>query len=163
MYNVKNYPISSFNQYACLKPNALMAIITLYLLKPFLIAASSVVYKGDSSSLINLFYTNKLTISLEAAATIPVFFLLFAWTRRAPGATKLVQYIWRNGKILIITTAFLQLCVTSSPLWLPVRSIMTRSSWLQLLLYISIIITTILSTYMRDCFADFPEYNQEDI
>jgi hypothetical protein len=99
---MKNYPISSFNQYACLKPNALMAMVTLYLLKPFLIAASSVVYKGDSSSLINIFYTNKLTISLEAVATLPVFFLLFAWTRRAPGATKwvvsrqLLCPVWRQ-------------------------------------------------------------------
>lgn len=160
---MKNYPISSFNKYICLKPNALMLIITLYLLKPFLITASSVIYKGNSSSLISIFYTNKLILSLEATAAIPVIFLLIALSRRAPGAGKKIQYLWMNGKTLIITTAFLQLCITSSPLWFSTNNIMTRTNWIQLFLYVSIIIITIFSAYMRDCFSDFPKHNQEEI
>ena len=160
---MKSYPISSFNKYVCLKPNALMAIITLYLLKPFLLTVSSVIYKGDSNSLINIFYTNKLIMSLEAAAAIPVIFLLIALSRRAPGAGKMIHYLWMNGKTLIITTAFLQLCINSSPLWFSINNIMTRTSWIQLLLYVSIIIITIFSAYMRDCFSDFPKHSQENI
>ena len=159
MYKNKNYSISSFNKYICLKPNALMAIITLYLLKPFLITASSVVYKGNSSSLIGIFYSNKLIMSLEAAAAIPVILLLIALSRRAPDASKMIQYLWNNGKILIITTAFLQLCITSSPLWFSVNNIMTRTSWVQLFLYASIITSTICSAYMRDCFSDCPQHD----
>lgn len=160
---MKNYPISSFNKYICLKPNVLMAMITLYLLKPFLITASSVIYKGDSNSLIYIFYPNKLIISLEAASAIPVILLVFALSRRAPGASNIIKYIWRNGKTLIITTAFFQLCITSSPLWMSVSNIMTLTSWLQVFLYVLIITTTLFSTYMRDCFADFPQSNQENI
>ena len=140
-----------------------MAFITLFLLKPFLIAASSIIYKGDSNSLMNIFYTSKLIMSLEAAAAIPVLFLLYAWSKRMPDASRMVQYLWLNGKALIITTAFLQLCITSSPLWLSIDdNIMAHSSWIQLLLYILIILITIISTYMRYCFSDFPEQNKKD-
>jgi len=160
---MKKHPISSYNKHLCLKANGLMAIITVYLLKPYLIAAASVIYKGDSNALINIFYSNKLIISLEAAAAVPVIFLLFAWVRRNPDATKMIRYLCRNGKILIMTTAFLQLCITSSPLWLPINNVMTHISWIQLLLFLSIIIITALSTYMKDCFSDFPEHNQDDM
>ena len=157
---MKKYPISSFDKYLCIKPNALMVIITLYLLKAFVITASTLVYKGDSNHLTNLFYTNKMAMSLEAATTIPVLFLLFSWYKRTPDASRMVRTIWRNGKILIMTTALLQLCIISSPLWLTTSNIMTRSSWIQLFLYISIILITSISTYFRDCFSDFPEHNQ---
>lgn len=159
---MKRYPISKYNKYICLKANAVMAVIALYLLKPYLIAAASVIYRGHNSAL-NVFYPDKLIASFEAFAAIPMIFLLYAWTRRAPDATKMIQYICRKGKILIMTTAFLQLCATSIPLWLPVNYVMTRSSWVQLSLCILIIIITAFSTYMRDCFADFPEHHQDDI
>ena len=140
-----------------------MIIITLFLLKPYIIGLASVAYRRDRNALIDIFYTDKLIISFEAIATIPLLFLIYAWIRRAPAATQIIKNIWKNGKQLIMATAFLQLCVTSSPLWLPIDSVMTRTSWIQLLLYLLVLIITPLSAYMRECFADFPEINQESI
>lgn len=159
---MKKYAISNYNKHICLKANGLMTVISLYLLKPYLIAAASVVYRGSNSAL-DTFYPNKLIVSLEAAAAIPVIFLVFAWARRAPGAAKIIKYLCRNGKTLIMTTAFLQLCITSSPLWPQIDNTMTRLGWIQLLLLLLIIVVTALSTYMRDCFSDFPEPDHDDI
>ena len=140
-----------------------MILISLYLLKPYIIAVASVAYRKDRNAIINIFYPDKLIISFEAAAAIPLLILVYAWIRKNHHATQTIKNIWKNGKQLIMATAFLQLCVASSPLWLATDITMTRSSWIQLLLYLLIIIITPLSTYMRDCFADFPENNQDDI
>ena len=151
------YQISSYNKHACLKPNDLMLIVGLYLLKPYIIAAASVTYRKDRSAIANIFYADKIIISYEAAAAIPLLFLIYAWTRRTPTATPLVKNIWRNGKKLIMTTAFLQLCVASLPLWLLTEISMTRISWVQLFLYVLVLFVSYFSTYMEDCFNDFPE------
>lgn len=123
--------------------------------------AASIVYRGNNS-VIDALYPNKLIVSLEAAAAIPVIFLLYAWVKRVPDATRMVRILCDNGKILIVTTATLQLGATLSSLWLPTNAVMTRASWVQLIIYLLIITTTIFSTYMRDCFADFPEHHQDD-
>ena len=157
---MNKYPISSYNKYICLKASSLMVLISLYLIKPYIIASASVVYKGSNSPL-DVFYPNRLIVSLEAAAAIPVLILLYAWTRRAPDASNMIKNICKNGKSLIITTASLQLCVSSSPLWLSTNGTMTRIAWIQALLYLLIILITALSIYMRDCFADFPESKQD--
>ena len=160
---MKKYPISSYNKHACLKMNGLMIVITLYFLKPYLIIAASIIYKGRSGALINAFYSNKLFMTLEAVAAIPVILLLIAWSKRVPDATNVVKYLCRNGKMLMLLTASLQLCITSSPLWLPVNNAMTRTSWIQLILYLLVILTLVFSRYMKDCFADFPEKNQDEL
>lgn len=156
------YPISNYNKYVCLKADSLMLIITLYLLKPYILEVISIANRKDRSAIINMFYAEKLFLSLEAAAAIPLLFLVYAWTRRVPGASKLTQKIWSKGKYLIIVTAFLQLCITSSPLWLPIDNSMTPTSWIQSFLYLSIMIITPLSRYMKDCFSDFPELSQNN-
>lgn len=159
---MKKYNISNYNKHICLKANGLMIVIILYLLKPYLMLAASIVYRGNNS-VIDALYPNKIIVSLEAAAAIPVIFLLFAWLKRAPDATRMVRILCKNGKILIIATALLQMGAISSPLWLPSSAVMTRASWVQLIIYLLIITATTFSTYMRDCFADFPEHHQDDI
>lgn len=151
------HQISSYNKYACLKANDIMIIIGLYLLKPYIIAAASFTFRKDRSAIMNIFYTDQRIISFEAAAAIPLLFLIYAWTRRTPTASKLVRKTWKNGKELIIATAFLQLCVTSFSLWFLSENSMTRFNWLQLFLYTLAIFSAYFSTYMRDCFDDFPE------
>ena len=159
---MKKHPISSYNKYICLKADGVMAIFCLYLIKPFIIAASSAISAGKISA-IDVLYPGKLFISLEAAAAIPVLLLLYAWSRRAPGASETIKLLCRKGKSLIITTAFLQFCIISSPLWLPLNNTMTNIDWIQVFLYLLIILTTIFSIYMKDCFADFPESDQDKV
>ena len=150
------YPISSYNKYVCLKANDLMIIISLYLLKPFIVAIASITYRKDRSAIINMIYPEKIFISFEAAATIPLLFLIYAWTRRAPGASQLTKKIWSNGKKLIIMTAFLQLSATSILTFLWTDSKLTYISWIQIILYLAVIAATYVSRYMTDCFCDFP-------
>lgn len=123
--------------------------------------AASIVYRGNNS-ILDVVYPNKLIVSLEAVAALPVIFLLYAWIKRVPDASRLIRTLCNNGKILIIATALLQLGATSSPLWLPINAVMTRTGWIQLFIYFLIITITIFSTYMRDCFADFPEHHDDD-
>ena len=156
------HPISSYNKYICLKVNGLMIAISIYLLKPYIIEIASIANRKDRSELVNLFYADKLQLSLEAAAAIPFLFLVYAWTRRTPGASETVQKIWSKGKSLILTVAFLQLCVISSPLWLQLDTSMSKLSWIQSFIYILVIAVTYYSTYMRDCFADFPESDKKE-
>jgi len=151
---MKKYPISSYNKHICLKANELMLLISSYLLKPYIIAVASIAYMKDRNAIINIFYPDKLIVSFEAIAAIPLLFLIYAWIRKNNNATPMVKKTWKNGKYLIETTAILQLCVTSSPLWLKSELTMTYSSWIQVSLYILIIFITPLSSYMRDCFAE---------
>jgi len=157
---MNKYPISSYNKYICLKANGLMITVGLYLLKPYILALVSLTNRKDRTAIIDLFYPDKINVSFEAAASIPFLFLVYALTRRSPSASQIVQKIWRNGKQLIMATAFLQLCVTSAPLWLLVDNKMTLISWAQLSIYLLILVITPLSTYMKDCFSDFPEENK---
>ena len=160
---MEKYPISSYNKYVCLKPNALILMICLFLLRPYALEILSIANIKDRSALINMFYTDKLLLSFEAAAAIPIIFLVYAWTRRSPDASEFTKKIWRYGKQLIMATTCLQLCIVSSPLWLQIESHMTRFSWVQLLICLSILLITPFSRYMRDCFADFPESDQGDV
>ena len=138
-----------------------MLLISLFLLKPYIIAIASIAYIKDRSAIINLFYTDKIFISLEAMTAIPLLILIYAWTRREPGASNTIKNIWHRGKLLIITSATLMFCVTSSPLWLPTENRITNIDIIYLVLYTLVIIITYFSRYMMDCFADFPVNNDE--
>ena len=157
---MNKYPISSYNKYVSLKVDGIMLIIGLYLFKPYFLAIVSIAYRKDRSAIIHMFYPDELLVTFEAVAAIPMLFLVYAWSRRNPEATPMVKNIWNRGKELIIMTAFFQLCVTTSSLWLPIDHVMTRTDWVQVMICLSIIIITPFSTYMRDCFADFPEKDQ---
>ena len=133
-----------------------MLAISLFLLKPYIIAIASVAYRKDRSAIVELFYSDKMFISLEAAAAIPLLFLVYAWTRRSPDASSFTRKIWHIGKLLIITTAVLQLSITVSPIFLSGLAAMTKIAWAKLVLYIAVIVATWFSRYMADCFADFP-------
>ncbi|MFK5947573.1 MAG: DUF2919 family protein [Methylococcales bacterium] len=154
---MNKYPISSYNKYICLKANDLMVLITLYLLKPYIIALASITYRKDKTAIIHLFYPDSIFIFLEMFATIPLLILIYAWTRRVPRASNKIKLTWINGKKLIISTAFFQACILSSPLWFPSSEAMTNTHGLLLILNIIIMIIVFFSKYMDDCFADFPE------
>jgi peptidoglycan biosynthesis protein MviN/MurJ (putative lipid II flippase) len=138
-------------------------MIFVFLMKPFLLALFSIVNRKDRSAIINMFYPDKIILSSEALAAIPVFFLMLAWLKRSSDALDKYRVIWKNGKRIIIGTAILQLLVTTSPFWLLVDADMTRYSWAQAAIYVFVIMYTIFSTYMTDCFDDFPEPAEDSV
>ena len=158
---MKKYSIENYNKHVCLKVNGLMLLISLYLLKPFIIAAATIVYRGEGIELRAIFYPDKMIISFEAAAAIPLLFLIYAWIKKNHHSTQMIKTIWNNGRQLIMITAFLQLCAVSTPLWPGKEINMTNSSWGQLVVFLLILVVTPFSGYMKDCFADFPEQHDK--
>ena len=160
----KQYSISSYDKNVCLKINAMMWLIFMFILKPYVIALFTVlntIFSATSSSsnmgqLMNMFYPDKGTMLLNIIAGIPVIFLLYAWLRRKPESPKYIKFIWSSGRNLIAISVILNVCIIISPqLFGAVSNIMT-SAWVQLFINVIIVIILYSSSYTKDCFADFP-------
>lgn len=154
---MSKYPISSYNKHVCLKVNESMLMVFIFLMKPYILSLFSVVNRKDRMAIINMFYPDRIILSLEALTAVPVVLLMIAWVKRSPGAADKFRVIWKNGKKIILVTAILQLLITTSPFWLLSDVKMTLYSWGQAAAYVLIIVFTAYSTYMADCFDEFPE------
>lgn len=160
----KKYAISSYDKNVCLKLNGMMWLIFLFILKPYVIALSTVansLFSITSSSnrmpLITMFYPDKGTMLLNIIAGAPVVFLIFAWFKKKPDSPEFIRFIWKNGRNLIAISAILNVCIIISPLLFGAESNIMTSAWVQLLISVLIVIIVYNSSYIKDCFLDFPE------
>lgn len=156
--HMKNkYPISSYNKYICLKMNATMWFILLFILKPYLIIIMSIANFRKPMNLIEMVYPERLTMALTALAAIPVGFLLYAWSRREPDASDTVKNIWHKGFLLLTVTTVLNAVFIFIPFLLERTSKIFIIDWVQFAACLLILITLYRNSYIKDCFADFPE------
>jgi len=157
------YSIEKYDKYLSLKFSPVMWLIVLFLLRPYIIFFASIANRSDRMMLINLFYSDKLPLSLGAFAGIPAALLVYAWTRRRPGAPDFVKRLWHKGRILLSVSALLNGAIVFVPLWLGVGHRITAYGWGQLAASLLILVVVYRSRYMRDCFADFPEGEDADV
>ena len=154
----KGYPISSYDKNLCLKPNITMWLIAAFLLRPYVVSALSLVNKRDRMELINIFYSDKLALSLGAFAGIPAALLVYAWLKRSPEASGFIRRLWENGRVLLASSAILSAgIILFIPYLLETIHHVTVYDWAQLLISVAIVLILYTSSYIKDCFADFPD------
>ncbi len=158
----RHYDISRYDKNLCLKPSISMWLISLFLLRPYLVLVLSVVNRKDRMALIELVYPDRLGMSLGALAGIPAAILVYAWLRRAPGATGFVRKAWLRGRMLLTISALGNLALVSAPLWTGRHHVMSVTGWIQTGILLVILFVLYASPYIRDCFADFPEQAEPD-
>ncbi len=153
----KPYSIASYDKHLSLKVNGVMWLMFAFLLRPYVVGLMSVVNRRDQTQLINMVYSDHISMSLSAFSGIPVLLLVYAWVRRSPGASSLVKKIWGNGVILVAGSAVLNAAIILSPLLFETMRKISVYGWGQLFICVVIIFTVYTNQYVRDCFADFPE------
>lgn len=160
----KKYSFSHYDKNICLKLNAIMWLIILFILKPYVIALFTMLntlFTVTSSSnrmqLITMFYPDRGAMLLNIVAGIPVVLLMYAWIRRKPDSPEFIKFIWRRGRSLIAISAILNVCIIITPQLTGAVSTIMTSAWVQLLINVLIVVLVYSSSYIKDCFLDFPE------
>jgi len=156
------YPFTAYDKYMSLKLDSNMWFIIVYFLRPFILKVSTIQMgrgaKSDSvSGLKDLVYPNDFGFFLAFVATIPVLLLIFAYAKRKPGASELVQSLWRNGRNLLVAAAVLNIIVIFIPFLANITHSINVYGWGQLALAVAIIVYLYSSKRVTDTFADFPE------
>jgi len=156
------YPFSAYDKYMSLKLDSNMWFIIVYFLRPFILKVSTIQMgrgaKSDSvSGLKNLFYPDDFGFFLAFIATIPVLLLIFAYAKRKPDASELVQLLWRNGRNLLVLAAITNIIVIFIPYAANISHSINIYGWGQLALAAAILIYLYSSERVTDTFADFPE------
>jgi len=157
----KFHPISSYDKYVSLKVSRTMWLTIIFLLRPYLILFASVTNRKDKMLLINIFYSDRLAMSLAAVAGIPAALLVYAWVKRNPDASSFVRQVWKRGRLLLVISAALSAFVVFVPLWLGTVHKVTEYGWGQFFISLLIVIVVYRSQYIKDCFSDWPEKQEE--
>ena len=161
------YPFAAYDKYMSLKLDSNLWFIIVYFLHPYILKASTFQMgrgaKSDSvSGLKNLVYPDDFGFFLAFVATIPVLLLIFAYAKRKPGASELVQSLWRNGRNLLAAAAVLNIIVVFIPFLANITHSINIYGWGQLALAVAIIIYLYSSKRVTDTFADFPEETETE-
>jgi hypothetical protein len=86
-----------------------------------------------------------------------VLFFIYAWSRRSPGGSTLVRYIWRNGSMFLILAALFNIASVLAPLFAGAGHKIHVVGWVQLGISVVIVVYVQFSQRVKDTFADFPE------
>lgn len=152
----KHHSIACYDKNLCLKPNIEIWVGLLFLLKPYLVLLLSVANLRNKSGFIDLIYADRLDMSLGALAGVPAVFLMYALLKRKPGASPFVKSIWARGRILMAISALLSAVAIWLPIMLQAARKMTPGDWAHIAIALLIVILVYTSSYIRDCFNDFP-------
>jgi len=152
----KYHSISHYDKNLCLKPDVSMWLISIYLLRAYIILILSIVNMRDRTGLIDLFYSDRLAMSMGALAGIPAALLVYAWINRKPDAPQYVRNIWRKGRAFLAVSALLNAGVVIVPFLMGVVFAISPGDWTQFAIALLIMIPIYSSSYIRDCFNDFP-------
>ena len=162
----KVYPFTAYDKHMSLKLDSNMWFIIVYFLRPFIMKISTIQMgrgaKSDSvSGLKDLVYPNDFGFFLAFIATVPVLMLIFAYAKRKPGASDLIQSIWRNGRNLLVAAAVVNIIVIFIPFFIHLTHSINVYGWGQLAVAIGIIVYLYQSKRVTDTFADFPVESED--
>ena len=162
----KVYPFTAYDKHMSLKLDSNMWLIIIYFLRPFIMKIYTIQMgrgaKSDSvSGLKDLVYPNDFGFFLAFIATVPVLMLIFAYAKRKPGASDLIQSIWRNGRNLLVAAAVVNIIVIFIPFFMHLTHSINVYGWGQLAVAIGIIVYLYQSKRVTDTFADFPVESED--
>ena len=160
----KVYSYKDYDKNLSLKAGHGLWLVVLYLLHPYILLLSALrSSQGEAASLKNMVYPDNFSLTLAILATIPALCFIYAWTRRNPGASNIVQYIWRNGSMMLTLTALLNVATVFVPLLLDIKHKIHMIGWAQLAISILVIVYVQFSQRVKDTFADFPGEKESGI
>lgn len=161
----KSYDLNKYNSWFydddfCLKPPVLLTAATVYLCRSFLImlliVAASV--RGRTGGGMETFLPggdHPMSVGLTA---IPAMLVLYARMRRIPRAGNVVRWIWKHGRLLLASSAAMEIAASAFLLYTNVGqardSDMMRMAFLFLDVYI--LLYVLISKHVKDVFSDFP-------
>jgi hypothetical protein len=162
----KLYSFSDYDKYMSLKLDLEMWLIIVYFLRPFILEVSTIQMgrgaKSNSvSGLKDLVYPDDFGFFIAFLATIPVLILMYAYTKRKPGASGLVRKIWHNGRKLLVVAAILNLIIIFVPFLVDLTYRLNVLGWGQLAIAAFIIFYLYKTQRVKDTFADFPQDDAE--
>jgi hypothetical protein len=155
------YSFKEYDQYLALKPGMGFWLIALFFLRPYLLKLSTF-QRGRGartaavSRLYELVYPDDFGFFLAIVATIPSLLLFFALAKRKPGASELVRRIWRNGVMLLLIAAVLNIIVIFIPIFIGRVHGIHILDIVQLVVAALILVYIFRSLRLKDTFADFP-------
>jgi hypothetical protein len=152
----KKYDITDYDANLCLRVSPLMWVSMLFLFRAYLIGLLSVVNFNDRMALINMLYSNHWQLSLGALAGIPVLVVLYAWRGRKPEASVRTQWIWRNGRSFLVTSAALNIVALFLPILTGISRHMDGIGQAQVALCGAVLVFLFISKRVPDTFSDFP-------
>ena len=156
------YDFSEYDKYLCLKVNAGLWLVILYLLRPYIVLIGTMKLGRDSSGAAgiegvrNILYPDDFSMALAVLATIPALLFMFAWSKRKPDANVFARNLWKNGVNLLAAAAVLNIIVVFVPLVTGVVARIHALGWVQIGFAIVIIGYLYSSRRVRDTFGDFP-------
>lgn len=152
----KQYPFSAYDKYLCLKPDMVLWVAFIFLLRPYVVLVLSVANRKDRMAMINLFYSDRYAMILAAIAAIPAVMVLYAFLKRKPDASDRIRSIWRNGRLLLLGSLILNVIIVFLPLILGAIRSLGMIDWGELALCAYIGYYLLREQRVRDTFADFP-------
>lgn len=152
----KNYTFDDFDKHASLKFNTAIWIVIAFLLRPYVVVASSLANRSNRMEFINLVYSDFTSMSLSALAALPTMLLIYAWARREPAAPQHVKHIWKAGKILLLVSTLGNAVIAGITLMQGNAYRIEYVALVQLIICGLIVVYLSRSQWVKDTFADFP-------
>lgn len=153
----KIYSYKDYDKYLSLKVGFGLWLVVLFLLRPYVLLASSLRGVDGVGGLKDLVYHDDLSLILGIIATFPVLIFIYVWVKRMPGASAIVRKAWKHGKLLLIASALLSILGTFLPKFTGYSHKINAIGWAQIVLSILVIVYLHFSQRVNDTFADFPE------
>ena len=161
----KVYSFKDYDKYLSLKAGIGLWLVVIYLMKPYLLLVSAAgIGKGRSGSggvgvegFKNMVYPDNLVLMAAIMATLPTLLFIYAWGRRRPGASEMVQKVWQHGALLLMVGAGLDILVVFAPFVTQDAHHIQIAGWIQLVISVLIVVYLLFSPRVKDVLADFPE------
>lgn len=153
------YTPDDYNQYDVLNVPMSFTLATIYMLKHFIIFTLPMV--AQTMPAVVKFAHAHVSVTLMIVS-IPAILVLFASLRRTPYAGKIPRWLWKNAKILLFSSVFLEISIIVSFALLNIKQFDAASL---LFLYIDSIIVLYLwrSKRLKDVLAEFPVPEREKL
>ena len=167
-YKNTDYKFTDYDKHLCLKPSPGMWLVILFLLRPYVVIASSFRIGRSAgnvsgvSGLREMIYSDGLFLVLGVLASIPALLFVFVWIKRNPGAPDLYRKIWHKSALLLMLSAALSIVIVFLPLAIGTIDRINAIGWAQAVISAVIIPYLLLSKRARDVFMDFPDDASED-
>jgi len=159
----KVYEFHDYDKNLSLKCGYGLWLVILYFMHPYILLVSTrSVGRGGGRKeglevLKNMVYPDNFSLVLAILATLPALCFIYAWTRRRPGASTMVRYIWRNGVHMLSFAALFNIVVVFVPFMMGLKLTLGMIGWAQIGLSVIVILYLQFSERVKDTFADFPE------
>lgn len=158
---MRKYDYLSFNRYDVLRPNWLFWLVAVFLSRHLLLLFLLGVSHGRTGGGPANPALGALIDPLFFVSDIPALAVLAALCARLPSGGKAVRCLWRNGRVLMLTSCALYLVLLFRQLGLDVAAY-HPVTWCMIALTVLVAAVLARSEYLEDLFAGFPEPEEKN-